>query len=445
MGRQPDRIGPFMSGDMLMHNYSQNGTYVIEYLAVEVDPHTGLICFEKVIRDTFTLNCGDCSCEDIHFTVQPISNNIDVCCYRLIVQNTSDSCFDKISIQVDAGLSILNPSLNFPGWTVVPTAKASIDLFPPASFVPIGSYIPLTFCVTGGTVHNIVVFTYYTTPAASYECPTFFTFECDKMGDCPNNLVVNGNFEMGTPPGGDEGIGFATAWSGIWPAEVLVRVIFTIRYFRRPIWLMAVCLIHCPHHKGDGAFWSKPHGTNQIWREGIMGSLTAPILPNTGCYELKAKIACITKPLLPYAGTVYPVINVYGAHTGVGNTYPGFRPDTRYQFACSCVARVIYAGCYLRREFPDGSYFINTAASSGLPLTAAGFDRIFFTRADGVFSSVVVAMDDICLLPAPCPVEECACKPGASIQLIYDNVTQWLVGQADYRRFCPVRQTRLLV
>jgi hypothetical protein len=45
-----------------MHTYSGSGTYVLSYLAVEINPATGLFCFEKILYDTITVDCDTCSC-----------------------------------------------------------------------------------------------------------------------------------------------------------------------------------------------------------------------------------------------------------------------------------------------------------------------------------------------------------------------------------------------
>lgn len=50
--------GPFLAGDMPMFTYSGSGTYIISYLALEINPLTGLICFEKIVKDTIRLDCG---------------------------------------------------------------------------------------------------------------------------------------------------------------------------------------------------------------------------------------------------------------------------------------------------------------------------------------------------------------------------------------------------
>ncbi|MBC7776021.1 MAG: hypothetical protein H7246_11350, partial [Phycisphaerae bacterium] len=55
--------GNFGPGSMPMHTYAQSGTYVIQYLAIEVNPHTGLICFEKFLAETIVVVCNEC-CKD---------------------------------------------------------------------------------------------------------------------------------------------------------------------------------------------------------------------------------------------------------------------------------------------------------------------------------------------------------------------------------------------
>ena len=57
--------GPFTSGGMTMHTYAGSGTYIISYLAVEINPLTGQICFEKILKDTITLQCSACECTPV--------------------------------------------------------------------------------------------------------------------------------------------------------------------------------------------------------------------------------------------------------------------------------------------------------------------------------------------------------------------------------------------
>lgn len=54
--------GPFYPGSMPMHTYSGSGTYVISYLAIQLD-ETGSICLEKLVSDTVSVVCPSaCKC-----------------------------------------------------------------------------------------------------------------------------------------------------------------------------------------------------------------------------------------------------------------------------------------------------------------------------------------------------------------------------------------------
>ena len=54
--------GPYPGPSMPMHTYAGSGTYVLTWLATESDPNTGLICFEKGLKDTINLVCDTCFC-----------------------------------------------------------------------------------------------------------------------------------------------------------------------------------------------------------------------------------------------------------------------------------------------------------------------------------------------------------------------------------------------
>ncbi|MBK8448595.1 MAG: T9SS type A sorting domain-containing protein [Saprospiraceae bacterium] len=57
--------GPFIAGTMPMHNYAGNGSYYISWTATEYDYSVipRIKCFEKVFRDSITLNCDTCQCK----------------------------------------------------------------------------------------------------------------------------------------------------------------------------------------------------------------------------------------------------------------------------------------------------------------------------------------------------------------------------------------------
>ncbi|MEO6692461.1 MAG: T9SS type A sorting domain-containing protein, partial [Saprospiraceae bacterium] len=64
-GDSQQSTGPFFSGSMPMHNYTLPGQYIITYLAIQLNPLTGAICCEKVVKDTVFLDCtikDTCEC-----------------------------------------------------------------------------------------------------------------------------------------------------------------------------------------------------------------------------------------------------------------------------------------------------------------------------------------------------------------------------------------------
>ena len=80
--------GPFNAGDMSMFVYPGSGTYFISYLAIELDA-AGNICFEKIVRDTITVECNTC-CTDFDLFCQNVENAVSIS-----VDN--DSCKVKVN------------------------------------------------------------------------------------------------------------------------------------------------------------------------------------------------------------------------------------------------------------------------------------------------------------------------------------------------------------
>ncbi len=54
--------GPFLSGAMPMHTYTQSGTYTVTYSVTEINQITGAPCFQKTVSETITVTCPACNC-----------------------------------------------------------------------------------------------------------------------------------------------------------------------------------------------------------------------------------------------------------------------------------------------------------------------------------------------------------------------------------------------
>lgn len=108
----PTQQGPFGNGDMIMHTYAQSGTYILSYTGIEIDPDTGLPCFEKHFKDTVTVDCEPASlfkCGMAVTTYYSISNPMQ---QVLSVRDVRNHCPQP---QLTNWLA---PEITFPDWDV---------------------------------------------------------------------------------------------------------------------------------------------------------------------------------------------------------------------------------------------------------------------------------------------------------------------------------------
>ncbi|MCC6281980.1 MAG: T9SS type A sorting domain-containing protein [Saprospiraceae bacterium] len=142
---------------------------------------------------------ANCLCSSIQTTVQQITTSPTACCYSLSTTTfgSGDYCFQYINVQVDAGLTI-TPSSTQTGWTTVQNGPQSITITPPNGFVPNGSVTPVTFCVSGGTSHSILVTAGYNDSAGAHECDNFLSFSCPNCNCPPPTGLAVSNLGEGT-------------------------------------------------------------------------------------------------------------------------------------------------------------------------------------------------------------------------------------------------------
>ncbi len=184
---QTDAAGKYSFCDLLP------GTYVVKKTnqpgwtsSVPASGQTTVVLNQsaQVVRN-FGSCRANCLCSSIQTSVQQITTSPTACCYSLSVLTSGggDYCFQYINVQVDAGLTI-TPSSAQTGWTVTTNGPQSITITPPNGFVPLGNTIPVTFCVSGGTSHSILVTAGYNDSAGAHECDNFYTFSCPNC-NCP--------------------------------------------------------------------------------------------------------------------------------------------------------------------------------------------------------------------------------------------------------------------
>lgn len=389
-------IGPFFPGDMPMFTYPGSGVYTVCYHAIELDS-TGNVCFEKEVCETIDLNCTDsCTClgfQDMNFLINGDFLFVDCNNQPPLMLPCPDStgnfffhgnllCSDSCATGVDWEFF---DSGNISLWS----GTAAVHGFGGNVFHFDLPNIPYSIFNGPGTFQLVLT---GHCGADSCECVINFTLPpCDSL--CPGNLVQNGMFEQGTPSGFDETIALATNWSGIWPGGGANS---TADFYHTSMVLPAGLLSPLPGTQSNfGAMWCSSNPNDPIWREGMMNQLSTPIAQNSGCYDLEFKLACLGF----YSGT--PSLSVYGVPVGAvttGNPGPSV-PTNPNLFTQQAVLLATYA-----IPITCGQTFqkLTFNFDSGI-LPAAGIDRIFITRTDGVSGQVFIAIDDVCLVEAPCP------------------------------------------
>ncbi len=156
----------------------QKGISTVTYTATDLCGNSTDCSFDVEVQ------CPSCDCKDIEMVIQSFSKSMDTCCYQLTFDNGQGGCFPSIHLQVDAGLFITGWNTILPGWSVVQINPQYIEVLPPNAYLPFGSFTPITFCVTGGAVHDMIVFTGYEENMMNVECSKPFSFDCSMSDPC---------------------------------------------------------------------------------------------------------------------------------------------------------------------------------------------------------------------------------------------------------------------
>lgn len=205
---------------------------------------------------------------------------------------------------------------------------------------------------------------------------------------CPNNLVINGDLESGTPTAGDQDIGNATGFSRIWlPRSWADYYDAASGPFLQP----------APPSGNYASCWIST-SSNWWFREGFQIQLNTTILPNTGIYTLTFESSCLDHSW----GTVD--VGIYGVNNPGGGDAPN--PPTSSTLPTNLglfgAANTIELGTFQEdatsctNNRTTRTIIINTNVA-GYP--AAGITHLFITRADGSPSGGIYAgFDNFCLV-----------------------------------------------
>ncbi|MEL7426138.1 MAG: T9SS type A sorting domain-containing protein [Bacteroidota bacterium] len=209
----------------------------------------------------------------------------------------------------------------------------------------------------------------------------------ESVFECEENLVQNGDFEMGTPTTGDEDISNAANWGGIWSTPG-----FSTGDFYNTTTAVTPLGTPTPVSQNNfGAFWCRNQGGNPF-REGIMNELTTTINQNSGVYQLTLKVACLFEPFND------PALAIYGTTGSIGTGGPLVDASTPVNAAL--FPDVYTIGTYaMSTDNCDNNFttITYTFDTQDVSFPVGGINHIFLTRVDGSGSGTFLAVDDLCL------------------------------------------------
>lgn len=148
--------GPFLSGAMPMHSYTQSGTYTISYKVTEFNSVTGLICFQATISETIQIYCNcQCGIFDMEIRLGGALNQPVVCGQTVDLGPSQGFAFyPKFQCQgnycpptAQVDWTLTGPNTNLSGTeTTTPGAVFTILPVNPGQFTTPGTY---TLTMTG--------------------------------------------------------------------------------------------------------------------------------------------------------------------------------------------------------------------------------------------------------------------------------------------------------
>ncbi|MFQ5447371.1 MAG: hypothetical protein ACE5FF_10575, partial [Saprospiraceae bacterium] len=123
-------------------------------------------------------------CDSIGFAVQPFNLFPGACCWRLVVENEVDSCFNQIQLTLHNNV-FTNVVADVPnGWTAVGLGNQLL-LTHSSGFIPAGTSYPLYWCLPATTiVDSLTVASQYVCTGVIGSCDTTLVLGCAQGYTC---------------------------------------------------------------------------------------------------------------------------------------------------------------------------------------------------------------------------------------------------------------------
>jgi hypothetical protein len=160
------------------------------------------------VKDTctykYTFDCPSvpksCSCDSLKSTLNQASVTPGLCCYDLEAEVPSSNCFTKIQVVLSSG-SFTNIQ-DSPNWSHTSNGAQSFTLSHSSGYLPQGTIVPASFCVSGSTFYMITVNYIINSNGVKDTCTYKYTFDCPNISKpCNCDSLLNTINQSSANPG----------------------------------------------------------------------------------------------------------------------------------------------------------------------------------------------------------------------------------------------------
>ena len=190
-------------------------------------------CQVKQLCTKVNVNCPIDYCDSISFWIESLKAIPPACCFRLHVDNKAKSKFFQVPISLSTA-SFSNVTVdNLNGWTLNQSNPGNLTLSHTSGFIPVGSFTPLSWCITSGSnPDTILIKSEFLIGHSKVSCDTSFTFFCPPQPDTTcgigckaDSISLNTGVDQSTglfyPPGSPDA--YWTVMQSPYPLYVLPK------------------------------------------------------------------------------------------------------------------------------------------------------------------------------------------------------------------------------
>ena len=141
-------------------------------------------CQSKQMCTKVNVNCPVDYCDSISFWVESLKTIPPACCFRLHVDNKAKNKFFQVPISLSTALFNNVTVDNLAGWAVNQTSVGNLSLSHSSGFIPVGSFTPLTWCISNGSnPDTVAIKAEFLIGHTKVSCDTSIAFFCPPQPD----------------------------------------------------------------------------------------------------------------------------------------------------------------------------------------------------------------------------------------------------------------------